>query len=70
MRGLSPNKKRAFALLTQFRSVKLPDLGSNQGSSPPKGDVLPVTPSGNQYCLFQKGSAKIKYLYVKQSILM
>jgi hypothetical protein len=26
----------------------LSDLGSNQDSSPPKGDVLPVTPSDNQ----------------------
>lgn len=40
--------------------IMLPDLGSNQGSSPPKGDVLPVTPSGNLRLLFSKMERKDK----------
>ena len=41
----------------------LSDLGSNQDSSPPKGDVLPVTPSDNLRCPFVKKERKDKNYY-------
>ena len=46
-----------FYVKSVFR--KLTDLGSNQDSSPPKGDVLPVTPSVNYLAsFFSKGAQR------------
>jgi hypothetical protein len=41
----------------------LSDLGSNQDSSPPKGDVLPVTPSDNYWSPFFQKERKDKNYY-------
>lgn len=60
----SYKNKRELSLSTLIPTLfPLPDLGSNQDSSPPKGDVLPVTPSGNRYHPFFKGERKDKIFY-------
>lgn len=51
------NKKplKSLVIIRFLGVLKLSDLGSNQDSSPPKGDVLPVTPSDNfSRCYFKK----------------
>lgn len=63
--GICKNKRElSLSMLTLALTLfSLPDLGSNQDSSPPKGDVLPVTPSGNQYAFFVKRERKDKIFY-------
>ena len=44
--------------VTGLTFFQLSDLGSNQDSSPPKGDVLPVTPSDNLRLFLEKGAQR------------